>query len=237
MNYAGLAIPYFQLSENGINRDVSEWAIRRDIPDYEKNGAGQLKERRKYIKPPGAKNQIYIPPMMPTELLRYANSIFVITEGEIKTLALARVATNDFTSAKWSFVPLGISGVDNFKTKRKAETPYGERLVSEGIADFQKINFGGAPVCICFDSDLPDKPNVRAARKRLTSFLKEKGAKVYHINLPKLRKLGAALDIFHSFVLTARAVMFLPNFDAFSKRNLGIIFSHCTAPKSFGFRF
>jgi putative DNA primase/helicase len=184
VEYAGLGIPYFQYFEG--SQKLTEWTIRRDVPDYDSNGAGKLKEKRKYIKPPGVKNQLYIPPMMPPELLQSDGLPIVFCEGELKATALARVATNDFTSDKWSFIPLGLSGVDNFKKKGKADTPHGVRIISEELTDFQKINFGGANVCICFDSDLSDKPTVKAARGRLSRFLKEKGAKVFHLNFPKV---------------------------------------------------
>ncbi len=185
VEYAGLAIPYFHYFDDG-KQHLSEWTIRRDVPDYEKNGTGKVKEKRKYIKPFSGKNQLYIPPMMPPELLRTADLPIVFCEGELKAAALARVATNDFASEKWSFLPLGLSGVDNFRKKGKAETPHGIRFVSEELTGFQKIKFDGASAGICFDSDLSDKPAVKAARARLSRFLKEKGAKVFHINFPKV---------------------------------------------------
>lgn len=183
--YEGLGIPYFVFDDTGT-RTLSEWSVRRDIPDYKKNGAGVLKEEKKYMKSPGAKNQLYILPTIPPDILKNSDSLFVMTEGEFKAAALARVATNDFTSDKWAFVPLALSGVDNFMKKGKADTPHGVRTVSEELTDFQKIKFDGAKVFICFDSDLSDKPAVKAARARLTRFLKEKGAKVFHINFPKV---------------------------------------------------
>lgn len=148
-----MAIPYFNIPGDTEKPFVTQWTIRRDVPDYERNGTGEVKAKRKYSKPPGAKNQLYVPPMMPAGLLQSANSVFIITEGEIKTLVLARVATNNFSSEKWSFTPLGLSGVDNFKKTGKGETPHGERKISEQITDFQQLKFDGATVCICFDSD------------------------------------------------------------------------------------
>jgi Domain of unknown function (DUF927)/Domain of unknown function (DUF3854) len=186
VEYSGLSIPYFDLSALPVNYDVAEWMIRRDIPDYEKDGAGNLKEKRKYIKPAWSINRLYIPPMMPLELLKQKKAVFVFTEGEFKDLALARVATNDFESAEWSFIPIGISGVDNFKAKRKADTPYGERLVSTEAVDLDKLNLRGSKAFICFDSDLQEKPMVKAARFRLMRFLREAGAKGFTIDFPQL---------------------------------------------------
>ncbi len=163
VEYAGLAIPYFQFRNDGT-RYVAEWTLRRDVPDYEKNGRGELKEKRKYIKYAGVKNQLYIPPMLPPETLADQSLPIVFVEGEFKAAALARIATRDFSEKDWSFVPLGLSGVDNFKKTGKAETPHGERRVSEELTEFQRIAFENRSVGICFDSDLSDKPAVKAAR-------------------------------------------------------------------------
>ena len=185
VEYAGLAIPYFQFSNDG-NRYVAEWTVRRDVSDFEKNGRGELKEKRKYLKHAGVKNQLYIPPMMPPELLQDKTLPIVFVEGEFKAAALARIATRDFSQKEWLFVPLGLSGVDNFRKKGKAETPHGVRNVSEELSEFQHIVFENRAVGICFDSDLSDKPSVKAARSRLSTFLKEKNAKVFFINFPKV---------------------------------------------------
>lgn len=184
VEYKGLAIPYFDVSARPENFHVTEWTIRRDSPDYETNGAGELKEKRKYIKPGSSKNSLYIPPMLPPELLEQKKVVFVFTEGEFKGLALARVATNDFESTEWSFLPIALSGVNSFKTRKKVETPDGERLVSTEAANFDKLNLKAAEGFICFDSDLSEKPMVKAARFRLMSFLREAGAKVFLIDVP-----------------------------------------------------
>ncbi len=183
--YSGVAIPYFNFNEKGKPSNVSEWTVRRDIPDYEKSGGGALKEKRKYMRPPGKPNALYIPPMMPSGLLKDSTLPIVFFEGEFKAMAAARAASDDFASESWKFIPLALSGVDNFMKKGKGDTPHGVRLVSEELTEFQRIAFGGANVFICFDSDLSDKPAVRAARARLARFLKGKGAKVFFINLPK----------------------------------------------------
>lgn len=185
VEYHGLAIPYFDLSALPENFHVTEWTIRRDVPDYENDGAGNMKAKRKYIKPVSAKNRLYIPPMMPIELLKQKKAGFVFTEGEMKALALSRVATSDFESAEWSFLPVGISGVDNFRTRTKADTPDGKRLISAEAADFDKLLLKGAKAFICFDSDASEKQSVQAARARLTRFLREAGAKVFHVEFPQ----------------------------------------------------
>jgi hypothetical protein len=73
VEYKGLGIPYFDISALPESFHVTEWTIRRDVPDYEKNGSGELKEKKKYIKARTSKNSLYIPPMMPPALLKQQN--------------------------------------------------------------------------------------------------------------------------------------------------------------------
>lgn len=181
-NYNGIAIPYFDFQKMPY---VMEWTIRRDAPKYDENGKGEIKEKRKYVKPFSSKNLLYIPPMMPLDLLKDKKKPIVFFEGEFKALAGARVATNDFTSDEWTSVPVGISGVDNFKTKQKRTTPDGNKDVSAGLSEFNLIEWKGRSIIICFDSDIDEKPNVKQARMRFTRFLREKGAKVFYTNFPK----------------------------------------------------
>ncbi len=58
-------------------------------------------------------------------------------------------------------------------------------MISTEAKDFDKLNVKGAKVFICFDSDLSEKPGVRAARFRLTRFLRETGSKVFAVEFPK----------------------------------------------------
>src|SRR5262249_39716087 len=52
-DYSGLVFPY-RLPES---TDVREYRLRRDNPDLERqNGSGSLKEKGKYLSPPGAGN-------------------------------------------------------------------------------------------------------------------------------------------------------------------------------------
>lgn len=140
VEYHGLAIPYFNIWDSN---KIVEFEIRRDKPDYEKNGSGELKEKRKYIKPRTTKNLLYVPPMVKAEWLKdKKKKIFVLTEGAFKVLALARAASNGFTSDDWAFIPLGISGVDNFKTKTTVTKETGEKVkVSAGLPEFENIEW------------------------------------------------------------------------------------------------
>jgi len=112
--------------------------------------------------------------------------IIVITEGEFKAMALARVASNNFTSEDLPFIPVAISGVDNFKTKTTETQENGEKIkVSAGLSEFEKIEWKNAIVIVCFDSDIDEKPNVKGALSRLNRFFREKKIKVFQLNFPK----------------------------------------------------
>lgn len=184
-DYSGLAIPYLNVF-NGLS--VMEFNIRRDNPDEERDGEGNIKIKRKYIKPRTTKNLLYIPPIIKAELLKDKKKkrIFVIGEGELKILAMVRVASNNFTSEDWHFIPLGISGVDNYKTKTKITKEDGEKVeVSRGLPELDLIEWKNSIVIICFDSDVQDKPTVRAARNRINRFFRERKIKTFNLNFPK----------------------------------------------------
>ncbi|MDQ3713854.1 MAG: DUF3854 domain-containing protein, partial [Acidobacteriota bacterium] len=184
VEYHGLAVPYFNVWDSN---KIIEYEIRRDKPDYEKNGDGKLREKRKYVKPRTTKNVLYVPPMTKAEWLKdKKKKIIFLTEGAFKALATARAASNDFTSEDWAFIPVAISGVDNFKTKTTETLETGEKVkVSAGLPEFENIEWKNTIVIICFDSDLNEKPNVKGARYRLTRFFREKKVKVFNLNFPK----------------------------------------------------
>ena len=109
-DYAGLLIPYFHAESN----QVREYRLRRDHPDVEYDFAGNLKVRQKYLSPPGRSNMLYLPPGVSQSLLREPALPIVLTEGEFKTLALWRLA-NHGTSSRPRFLPVGVSGVYNWR--------------------------------------------------------------------------------------------------------------------------
>jgi len=57
-DYAGILIPYIQ---PGSDR-VREFRLRRDHPELEYDASGNLRERNKYLSPPGRSNMLYIVP-------------------------------------------------------------------------------------------------------------------------------------------------------------------------------
>ncbi len=179
----GLAIPYFNIWDSN---KIVEYEIRRDKPDYKENGNGKLKEQR-YVRPRTTKNHLYVPPMIKLDWLAVKKKkLIIITEGAFKTLALARAASSNFTSDDWKFIPFGISGVDNYKTKTTKILDTGEKIsVSGGLIEFQNIEWNGATVIRCFDSDLEDNPNVKNAGYRFNQFFRDKKVKVFSLKFPK----------------------------------------------------
>lgn len=184
VDYRGLGIPYFDVFNSN---NIIEFEIRRDQPDYETNSNGELKERRKYIKPRTTKNLLYVPPMVKAEWLKdKKKKIFLFTEGAFKALAAARVASNNWTSEDWAFIPLAISGVDSFKTKKIETKENGEQVqVSAGLPEFDNIEWKNVVVVVCLDSDLEENPSVKGARYRQNRFFRQKKVKVFNLDLPK----------------------------------------------------
>ena len=109
-NYAGILIPYYHPSSDRVR----EYRLRRDQPDLEHDSVGNLKQRQKYLSPPGRSNMLYLAPGVSQVLLRDASLPIMITEGEFKTLALWRLANHGSPSHP-RFLPLGVSGVYNWR--------------------------------------------------------------------------------------------------------------------------
>jgi hypothetical protein len=71
---------------------LRDYRLRRDQPDLERDRAGHLRTKQKYLSPPGRGNMLYIPPAVDDGLLKNVAVPLLITEGEFKTLALWRLA-------------------------------------------------------------------------------------------------------------------------------------------------
>lgn len=101
---ARIIVPYF-LPSDYIN--PREYRLRRDQPDYERNGNGEMKEKGKYLTAPGTRNMIYLPPGLSERELSGAELPGVLTEGEKKTLASRRLASEGSDCLR--FMPIGRS--------------------------------------------------------------------------------------------------------------------------------
>jgi predicted P-loop ATPase len=174
-NYAGIIIPYHHPGSDHIR----DYRLRRDQPDLEYDSAGNLKQRQKYLSPPGRSNMLYLVPGTSQVLLRDASLPIVITEGEFKTLALWRLA-NHGSAAQPRFLPLGVSGVYNWRgTIGKTVGPDGSRLDVKGaIPDLDWVAWEGRRAVIAYDADAVTKDLVRIARAELAAHLRCRGALV-----------------------------------------------------------
>jgi len=177
-DYAGIIIPYF----NPLDGRLRDYRLRRDHPEIELDNHGSRKECQRYLAPPGKGNMLYVPVGADPELLQNAELPLVITEGEFKTIALWRAARHagGESSDRPSYLPIGLSGVYNWRTRTpKTVDPEGHRVDAPGpIADLLWIVWSGRLVIILFDSDIKIKIDVQTARDRLTAELQGRGAEV-----------------------------------------------------------
>ena len=180
-NLAGIAIPYLEPADG----HTREWRIRRDLPDLEAQPDGGVKELNKYLSPKGARNMIYFPPGVTPAQLMDTELQVAIVEGELKCLALHRLALHETDAPRW--LAIGLQGVMNWRGRRgKTGGPNGERLDVKGvIADVDRVNFAGRKALIVFDSNVTSNPDVKSARTRLTRELKRRGARVYWVTVPE----------------------------------------------------
>jgi hypothetical protein len=176
--YDGIVIPYF----NPLNGLLRDYRLRRDHPEIEFDNHGKRRECRRYMAPPGKGNMLYIPVGVEPELLQNTELPLVITEGEFKTIALWRAAWHAVgeSSDRPSYLPIGLSGVYNWRTRApKTVDAEGHRVDAPGpIADLLWIAWPGRLVIILYDSDIRIKIDVWAARDRLTAELQGRGAEV-----------------------------------------------------------
>lgn len=184
-DFGGLVFPYFIPPDYANTR---EYRLRRDVPDCAQKADGSLKEEGKYLSPPGRGNMIYFPPGVTEYMLSDVSLPIVITEGEKKTLALYRLATEDLTLDHWHFLPIGIAGVWNFRTNTgKIDAKDGSRRQVKGfLPDFALIRLGDdRSASILYDANVETNASVAAARTCLARELNERGAKAGVIDIPE----------------------------------------------------
>lgn len=194
-DYAGIMFPYF-LPESTNPR---EYRLRRDNPDLEEKADGTKKEKAKYLSPPGRGNFIYFPPNCQKDWLKDTSLPIVFTEGEKKTLALHRASWHSLSDAAEQprFLPLGLSGVWNFRAKVGTTTTAngGRQDVKGLIPDFNLIEWQNRKVTILFDANVSTNQGVQAARRTLAKELKDKGAKVFLADLPEIDGCNGIDDV------------------------------------------
>lgn len=194
-DYSGIAFPYY-LPGNPYPR---EYRLRRDNPDLERGSDGEIKQKAKYVSPPGRRNCLYFVPATDASWLADTNLPICLTEGEKKTLALWEFAWHGLGDSALTprFVPVGTSGAFNWRGKvGKAESATGQRQDVKGvIPDFDLIEWKGRVVYIVFDTNVHTNENVRAARRGLAAELTRRGAKVRLVDLPEMAGVNGVDDL------------------------------------------
>jgi hypothetical protein len=189
-DYAGLIFPYIWPGET----TARDYRLRRDHPELEYKADGTTKEKQKYLSPPGRSNLIYFPCGIDPAVLNESRIPVIIVEGEKKALALRKLA--DWNASELRFLPVGLSGVWNWRgTIGKEPGPNGDiRAVKGPIPDLDRIVWKNRRVVIVFDSDARRNSEVERAQKALASELERRRGDVFIVNLPDLpnmEKTGA----------------------------------------------
>lgn len=178
---------------------LREHRLRRDRPELEQKPDGTLKERGKYLSPPGHGNLLYFTPGTDPKWLADPTLPVAITEGEKKCLALFGLAWYGLgdvaTCPRW--LPIALSGVWNFRgTVGKAPGPDGDRRDVKGvIPDFDRIVWMGRRVATIFDRNVATNDSVAAARRELSKELTRRGAIVEVIDLPEVDGVNGIDDL------------------------------------------
>lgn len=190
-DYSGIIFPYTLPGGSGPR----EYRLRRDNPELEQKEDGTLKEKDKYLSPPGRGNLLYFVPGISPESFKDTNLPVTITEGEKKTLALYRLARHESQALR--FLPVGLGGVWNWRgVIGKANNEKGVRRDVKGvISDFNLIVWEGRSVFIIFDSNVATNEKVSAARSQLGKELKRRGATVHFVDLPQIASVNGVDDL------------------------------------------
>jgi predicted P-loop ATPase len=176
---AGLLIPNFAPWDGHLRGN----RLRVDNPPFEQRADGSQHEGHKYYQETGRPNLLFFPRGVTPEMLAGRDPL-LFTEGEFKAIAAFRLAR--YNSDRPRFVPVSIPGVSSFRgVIGKKIGPNGDRRDVKGvIPDFDRIALKGRPAIIAYDADADSKPQVRAARWKLTNVLIERGAVVGLLEWP-----------------------------------------------------
>lgn len=192
-DYSGLVFPIYWPGEEFPR----EYRLRRDNPDLEQQPDGSVKEKGKYLSPPGRGSLLYFMPGIPASFLANAELPIIITEGEKKTLALHRLAFHERPSGAPRFLGIGLSGVWNWRgCVGKATDQHGARRSVKGvIPDFDRITWEGRTVYVIFDANVTTNDSVEAARNNLAKELERRGALVSYVTIPLSDQVNGVDDL------------------------------------------
>jgi hypothetical protein len=189
-SYSGLLIPFVWPGED----HVREYRLRRDNPEIEYDVEGRPKERGKYLSPPGRGSLVYAPVGTDPLWLQDPAIDLVVTEGELKCVALFRAAWHGLGDGadRPRFLPLGLTGCWNWRgTTGKTTNAAGARVDTKGpIADLSRIEWKQRRVTIIFDRDVDLNQKVRWARDLLAMELRRRGARVHIFQWPQVPEKG-----------------------------------------------
>ena len=115
----------------------------------------------------GSRLAIHVPRRVRPWLKHRTRKLWV-TEGAKKTLS----------GAGAGLCIVGLMGVDGWVVKTQPNVP------SDPLPDWDEIELRGRTIFIAFDSDVMTKIEVKAARDRLTAFLRKRGATVIPVYIP-----------------------------------------------------
>ncbi len=194
-DYSGIVFPYYLPGSTSLR----EYRLRRDNPDLERGPAGELKQKAKYLSPPGRGNLLYFVPMTDSEWLADVGLPICITEGEKKTLALWELAWHGLPDSALTprFLPVGLAGVWGWRGKvGKTESQTGQRQDVKGVVpDFDLIKWKGRAGRIIFDTNVHTNESVQAARRGLAAELKRRGVVVTLVDLPEIECVNGVDDL------------------------------------------
>lgn len=190
-DYSGIAFPYFWPGAHSPR----EYRLRRDHPDLEQQADRSIKEKGKYLSPPGRSSQLYFMRGTEPNWLTDSNLPVVLTEGEKKTIALHHLAFHKQSSPR--FLPIGLAGVWNWRGRvGKATDAQGARQDVKGIIpDFDRITWSRRVVYIIFDANTATEESVRAARHALAKELTRRTADVRFVDLPAIVGVNGVDDL------------------------------------------
>lgn len=155
-------LPALLVPVHGVGSGVVLYQLRPDNPRINKEGKAV-----KYETPAGGRMCLDVPPAV-LPVLNDPSVPLIFTEGIKKGDAVVSAGGNC----------IALLGVWNWRgtNDNGAKGP---------LADFDAVNLDGRSLSICYDSDVMEKREVRAALDGLTAFLQGRGASVLHIFLPE----------------------------------------------------
>lgn len=157
-----IRIPYFTVD----GKLTKFYRIRyiEELPGF----AGAAEKPQRYAQAANTLNEVYAPPLLDrpwSEVLADAEVGVVFTEGEFKSACACAVG----------LATLGLGGVDVWRSSRRG------LAMLRMLAD---VEWSGRNVCIVFDSDAAQNPNVVRAQRQLAHELADRGAMARIVSLP-----------------------------------------------------